>query len=161
MNINKIKEILEYLMAQSLGIQKIALVSSEGYPIIVPIGIDESSVMVLAGSFLRIAQLSSQNFHDSTFDKITLRAKEGQISLIPCQEQMFLLVIASLELSSLVLENRIDLALKKLRGELEDNSSSEEKLPKLDSNVSSSKGRNNSYSIKNNPIRYRGLPIVE
>ncbi len=114
MDTNTIEEILQNLMAKPIGIEGLALVSQEGKPIIVPINLDESSILIISGTMLYLAQNTQDEFNWQEIEMISVRSKEGYIILTYCHQEAFLLIKAGKVVTGL-LEGEIHRTVKKLQ----------------------------------------------
>lgn len=171
MNIKKIEDILGQLMSQSSEIQGVVLISSDGQPLIKPIGMDDNSVMIMAGIFLYLAQTTCQEFDGQEIESITVRGQDGHVIFTCCYQDIFLLVKASKNIFSGFLEREINLTGKKLQAELQGSETAAFKSQSSFNSTStefsnldraySSKLESNEKLIKNNGIRYRGLPSMK
>jgi predicted regulator of Ras-like GTPase activity (Roadblock/LC7/MglB family) len=113
-----IERILQELMAKPIGIQGVALVSSEGQPIVPTIGMDKNSSLIMAGSMLYLAKSTQDEFHWQGIETIAVRAPEGHAILAYCNPDVFLLVKAGKALSGL-LDGEINRTVEKLRAALQ------------------------------------------
>ncbi|MBE9130061.1 MULTISPECIES: roadblock/LC7 domain-containing protein [unclassified Coleofasciculus] len=117
MNTNKIEAILKELVSKPIGIQSAVLVSLEGQPMTAPIGMDESSVLIVAGTMLYLARSVHEELNWQEIESISVRAPEGHIILSACFQDIFLLVKAGKALAGL-LEGEIKRSVKKVQDEL-------------------------------------------
>ena len=151
MNTDKIEDILKELASKPIGIQGVVLVSSEGEPIAAPIGIEENSALIIAGTMLYLAKTTHEEFKWREIENIAVRGKEGHLILTRCNHDAFLLVKAGKTLSGL-LDGEINRTVKKLQAEL-----NAEVLPELDAEVFPELNLEDSSETENE-IRYRGRP---
>jgi predicted regulator of Ras-like GTPase activity (Roadblock/LC7/MglB family) len=118
LNFHRIEKILQELTAKPIGIQGVALVSSEGQPIIPPIGMDKNSVLIMAGSMLYLSKSTQDELNWQAIEIVSVRAREGHVILAKCNCEVYLLVKAGKALSGL-LEGEINRAVEKLQAELQ------------------------------------------
>ncbi len=118
MNTDKIEEILKALASKPIGIQGAVLVSSEGEPITAPIGMEENSALIMAGTMLYLAKSTREEFKWREIENISVRGKEGHLILANCNHDAFLLVKAGKTLMGL-LDGEINRTVKKLQTELQ------------------------------------------
>jgi predicted regulator of Ras-like GTPase activity (Roadblock/LC7/MglB family) len=117
MNPGKIDSILQELTSKPIGIQGAVLVSSEGQPMTAPVGMNENSTLIMAGTMLYLARSTCEEFNWQKVETISVRGQEGHIILAPCTETVFLLVKAGKVLTGL-LEGEINRTIKKLQIQL-------------------------------------------
>lgn len=113
-----IENILQDLATKPIGIQGVALVSQEGQPITVPIGMDEHSASIISGTMLYLAQSTQNEFNWQDIERISIRGQEGHIILAYCSQEICLLIKAGKVLTGL-LEGEIGRAVKKLQTALQ------------------------------------------
>lgn len=158
-----LETILQELMAKPIGIQAAVLVSAEGQPLTHPLGIDEDTALIMAGSLLYVAQNTQEELNWGDIDHVSIRGKEGHIILARCHQDTFLLVKAGKALTGL-LEGEINRSLKKIKGELDENGSFTTKataLPKLEAKAPDSSEEllyeiETESALNTEEIRYRG-----
>ncbi len=157
MTTGKIQEILKELASKPIGIQSAVLVSLEGQPITVPIGMDENRVLILAGTMLYLARSIHEELNWSEIENISVRGQEGHIILSSCSPEVFLLVKAGKALAGL-LEGEINRTVKKLQAELNITQTNEMKMTEIsERDVNSTPEINPEVSFDgDNEIRYRG-----
>jgi predicted regulator of Ras-like GTPase activity (Roadblock/LC7/MglB family) len=169
LNLLKIERILQDFIAKPIGIQGVALVSSEGQPLLSPIGINKNNTLIMAGSMLYLAKNTEDEFQWRNVENITVRASEGYVILVYCQSDIFLLIKAGKALSGL-LEGEINRTIEKLQAVLQtiqitENSSSEKRsqvipqvtpevLPKIEEVLH--EFHTETPLINEDEIRYRG-----
>jgi predicted regulator of Ras-like GTPase activity (Roadblock/LC7/MglB family) len=164
-NINTIiAEILQELVAKPIGVQGVALVSIEGRPMTTPMGMDENSTLIIAGTMLYLANSTRDELNWQKIENISVRGQEGHIMLNRCTATIFLLVKAGKILTGL-LEGEINRTVKKLQAVLQDLEDtklqpeilprvSPEDLPKVDEVLYD---LNDAVSLKiEDDVRYRG-----
>jgi predicted regulator of Ras-like GTPase activity (Roadblock/LC7/MglB family) len=88
----RVDQILRELASQSLAIEGAILVSSEGQPITTAMGIQSNSAIIMAGTMLRLAEQVCEEFKWQEIEQVSIRAPEGYLTLIRCNEDVFLLV---------------------------------------------------------------------
>ncbi len=118
MNTPTIEEIIQDLAMKAIGIQGISLVSQEGKPITVPIGLDEDSTSIISGTMLYAAHTSFSEFNWQDIEMISVRGKEGHVILAYCNPEIYLLVKAGKVLTGL-LEAEISRTVKKIQTALQ------------------------------------------
>ena len=114
-----VEAILQELSSKPIGIQGAVLVSSEGQPLTAPVGIDENSALVLAGTMLYLAKNTCEECDWSEIETICVRAKNGHVVLSLCTPNVFLLVKAARVLTGF-LEGEISRTIKKLQAQLKE-----------------------------------------
>ncbi|MGK7940348.1 MAG: V4R domain-containing protein [Crocosphaera sp.] len=115
MNLSTIEPILQDLaMKKAMGIQGIALVSQEGQPLIVPMGFDEDSTSIIAGTMLYVAQTTENELNWDNVEVVSLRSQDGHLMLAYCNANTYLLVKAGKVLTGL-LEAEISRTVKKIQ----------------------------------------------
>jgi predicted regulator of Ras-like GTPase activity (Roadblock/LC7/MglB family) len=117
MNTQNLENILQDLISKPIGIYGAALVSSDGLAIIKPIGIDENSSGMLAGTMIYLAQNTQSELNWHEVELISIRASEGYIILSRCNADIYLL-IHSRKVPVGLLEGEINQTLIKLRSAL-------------------------------------------
>jgi predicted regulator of Ras-like GTPase activity (Roadblock/LC7/MglB family) len=120
MNTNQIESILKQLVAKPIGIQEAALVSAEGQAIVVPIGIDENTAGILAGTMISLLKVTQEELYWQTIETVSVRSPEGHLILKSCGTDTYLL-IKSGKVPVGLLEGEVSRAVDKLRVELEVN----------------------------------------
>jgi predicted regulator of Ras-like GTPase activity (Roadblock/LC7/MglB family) len=118
MNTNKIEAILQDLAAKPIGIQSAILVSSQGQPLTPPIGIDENSAAIVAGTMLYLAKSTCEELKWEIAEKISVQGSGGHVILTSCGDDIFLLVKAGKTLTGL-LDGEINRTVKNLQVELQ------------------------------------------
>lgn len=149
MSTDKIDRLLKELASKPIGIQGAVLVSSEGQPITAPIGMDENSVLIMAGTMLYLVSSTREEFNWQEIEQISVRGREGHVILATCNQDAFLLVKAGKALTGL-LDGEINRTVKKLQAELTMTKGSEfntEAPPELNAEV---------LPETENEIRHRG-----
>lgn len=86
--------ILQELMSKPIDIQGTVLVSAEGQPITLPLGLSEQTACMLAGAMLYLAHQTRQELQWRTSDSVSVRGQEGCIVLSHCYGEVYLLVKA-------------------------------------------------------------------
>jgi predicted regulator of Ras-like GTPase activity (Roadblock/LC7/MglB family) len=114
MNTQDIEDILQDLISKPIGIYGAALVSSDGLAIIKPIGIDENSSGMLAGTMIYLAQTTRSELNWHEIELISIRASEGYLILSRCNADIYLL-IQSRKVPVGLLEGEINQTITKLR----------------------------------------------
>ena len=114
-----VEAILQKLFSKPIGVQGAVLVSSEGQPLTAPVGMDENSALVLAGTMLYLAKNACEECDWSEIETICVRAKNGHVVLSSCTPDVFLLVKAAKMLTGL-LDGEISRTVKKLQAQLKD-----------------------------------------
>ena len=117
MTTSTIDQILRELTSKPIGILGAVLVSSEGQPITAPVGMNENSALIMAGTMLYLATSTCEEFHWQKIESISIRAQEGYVMLANCTQDVFLLVKAGKGLTGL-LEGEINRTVKKLQAQL-------------------------------------------
>lgn len=167
MKTSTLEKILQDLVNKPIGIQAAALVSQEGQPISVPIGMDEHSTSIISGSMLYLAQSTQHEFNWQDVETVSIRGKEGHIILAYCRQEVYLFIKAGKVLTGL-LEGEIGRTVKQLQAIL----NSLDSIP-LQSELLPQFKEKSVYSEPeileefpqpinrdtNNEIRYRGRPI--
>jgi predicted regulator of Ras-like GTPase activity (Roadblock/LC7/MglB family) len=92
---DRLKQILKDFAVQLPEIQGLALVSAEGQPLIPPIGLDENSAEILAGTILHLAGQMRNELQWQQLEQVSLRGAEGYVRLAACTEDTFLLIQAT------------------------------------------------------------------
>ena len=118
MNTGNIEIILKELAYKTTGIQGAVLVSPQGQPLATPIGIDHNSTLIIAGTMLHLAGCIREEFNWQEIEQVSVRAKEGYIILIICNQDVFLLVKTD-NVPLGFLEGDINRNVRKLRTELQ------------------------------------------
>lgn len=154
MNTNKIEAILKDLAAKPIGIQSAVLVSSEGQPLTPPIGIDENSASIIAGTMLYLAKSTCEELKWELAEKISVQGSGGHVILTSCGDDVFLLVRSGKILAGL-LDGEINRAVKNLQVELQALQSAkiaDRSLPQLNSD----RFNDRLSAEEDSEIRYRG-----
>lgn len=112
-----IDRILRNFADKIAGIRGLTLISETGYPLTKGWGIDDSQPLITAGRMLETAMLFQEDYKWETVEHISIRAKEGYFSLIPCQESIFLLVYSTTQWTG-TLEQEISQLVKQLQPQL-------------------------------------------
>jgi predicted regulator of Ras-like GTPase activity (Roadblock/LC7/MglB family) len=113
-----LETVLEELIAKPIGIQGAILLSLEGLPLTAPIGIDEDTAMIIAGSMLYLARSAQDELSWQDVEQVTVRGKDGHLILAHCNRDVLLLIKAGKTITGL-LEGEINRALKKLKAVLQ------------------------------------------
>lgn len=92
MNKGHIAQTLREFADESLDIDGVSLVSSQGQLLTTALGMDENSTLVIAGMMLHLAGRVREECQWQTIEQISIRSQAGYITLIPCTEDSFLLV---------------------------------------------------------------------
>lgn len=157
MTTGKIQELLKELASKPIGIQSAVLVSLEGQPMTIPIGMDENGVLILAGTMLYLARSIHEELNWNEIENISVRGQEGHIILTRCNPDVFLLIKAGKALAGL-LEGEINRTVKKLQAELNITQANKMKMVEVpEPEVNSPPELNAEVSFDgDNEIRYRG-----
>jgi predicted regulator of Ras-like GTPase activity (Roadblock/LC7/MglB family) len=110
----KLEDILQGLVSKPIGIYGAVLVSADGLAITKPIGIDENSSGMLAGTMIYLAQNAQTALNWQEVELISIRALEGYIILSRCTTDAYLL-IQSGKMPVGLLEGEINQTVAKLR----------------------------------------------
>jgi predicted regulator of Ras-like GTPase activity (Roadblock/LC7/MglB family) len=113
-NTNRLEVILKALVAKPIGIQGAALVSSEGQVMVAPVGINELSASMMAGTMLYLAKSTQEELKWQEIDTVSVRAPEGYVLLSNCSPNVFLL-IRSGKVPMGLLEGEIGRTISKLK----------------------------------------------
>ncbi|OKH23500.1 hypothetical protein NIES593_09730 [Hydrococcus rivularis NIES-593] len=89
---DRVDRILQEFASRSLEIEGAFLVSSQGQPITVAMGMEYNSALILAGTMLRLAQIVREEYAWQEIEQVSIRAQEGYVILFRCSEEVFLLV---------------------------------------------------------------------
>jgi predicted regulator of Ras-like GTPase activity (Roadblock/LC7/MglB family) len=92
MNSNNIEGILQDLISKPIGIHGAVLVSSEGLAMTSPMGIDENTSGMLAGSMIYLAQNTQKALNWQDVELISVKAPDGYIILSCCNADTYLLI---------------------------------------------------------------------
>jgi len=114
----RVEQILREFASQSLDIEGAILVSSQGQPITVAVGIEPNSALILAGLMLRLAARVDEEFTWKEIEQVSIRAHEGYVTLIRCHQDAFLLVKTT-KVPWGLLDRGIHRTIKILRTELQ------------------------------------------
>lgn len=114
-----VEAILQKLFSKPIGVQGAVLVSSEGQPLTAPVGMDENSALILAGTMLYLAKNTCEECDWSEIETICVRAKNGHVVLSYCTPNVFLLVKVAKVLTGL-LDGEISRTVEKLQAQLKD-----------------------------------------
>jgi predicted regulator of Ras-like GTPase activity (Roadblock/LC7/MglB family) len=117
-SMKRVEEILQELTTKPIGIEGAVLVNSEGQPITTPIGINENSAQIMAGTILYLINNTQNELNWQGIESISIRAQEGHLILTRCIAETFLLIKAGKSLTGL-LEGEIYNTVKKLRNSIE------------------------------------------
>lgn len=160
MSTGKLEELLQELTSKPIGIQSAALVSLEGQPITIPIGMDEDRVLILAGSMLYLARGIHEELTWSGIETVSVRGQDGHIILTSCTPDVFLLVKAGKALTGL-LDGEINRTVKKLQAELSLTEANKMKMSDIyEPEVNSiPEFKADTPGDNNNELRYRGRRI--
>jgi predicted regulator of Ras-like GTPase activity (Roadblock/LC7/MglB family) len=115
--IEQIDQTLQAIASQISEIEAIGLVSSQGQPLTPSIGMDENSTLILAGNLLHFAEQIQAELNWQDLEHISIRSLEGSLTLVPCHDDVFLL-IKTLKAPAGFLERDIKLAVRKLQAQL-------------------------------------------
>ncbi|HEY9828575.1 MAG TPA: hypothetical protein V6D19_24330, partial [Stenomitos sp.] len=118
MNANPLEAILQQLVAKPIGIQGAALLSREGQAIVMPIGIDENTAGILAGSMLQLLSSTQAELGWQEIDTVTVRSQAGHLLLKSCNADTYLL-IQSGKVPVGLLEGEVNRTAEKLREALD------------------------------------------
>jgi predicted regulator of Ras-like GTPase activity (Roadblock/LC7/MglB family) len=113
-NTNRLEVILKALVAKPIGIQGAALVSSEGQVMVAPVGMDELSASMVAGTMLYLAKSTQEELKWQEIDTVSVRAPEGYVLLSNCSLNTYLL-IRSGKVPMGLLEGEIGRTISKLK----------------------------------------------
>jgi predicted regulator of Ras-like GTPase activity (Roadblock/LC7/MglB family) len=116
-NTTNLEDILQDLVSKPIGIQGAVLVSADGLAITKPMGMDESSSGILAGTMIYLAQNTQTALNWQEVELISIRASEGYIILSRCNIDTYLL-IQSKKVPVGLLEGEINQTVAKLRSVL-------------------------------------------
>lgn len=108
------EQILYDLIAKPIGVQSAFLVSLEGKPITAPIGINENSALIIAGTMLYLARSTNEELQWQGIEKISVQAREGFVILASCTPDIYLLVKTAKALSGL-LDGEINRTVQRLQ----------------------------------------------
>lgn len=122
MSISHVEEILRPFASQSLDIQGIALVSSQGQPITPSIGLDENVTLIMAGTMLQVGNQIAKECEWENMEQVSLQAQEGYLTLFPCGQDIFLL-LKTANLPDRSLEQKVRQIIGRLRGKLDETES--------------------------------------
>ncbi|OKH21082.1 hypothetical protein NIES593_16775 [Hydrococcus rivularis NIES-593] len=114
----KINQILRELAARTPGIEGVVLVSSQGKPLTSSIGIGYERALITAIVMLSLGEHIRQEFRWERVQKISVQAEEGYITLIPCYQQIFLLM-RTIKAPLGFFEDDLKRAIAKLKAEFE------------------------------------------
>lgn len=92
MSISLTEELLKQFAEQFLDIQGIVLVSAEGQPLTTSIGLDENVTLIMAGTLLQVGNRITQECEWLNMEQVSLQAREGYLTIIPCTEDVFILI---------------------------------------------------------------------
>jgi predicted regulator of Ras-like GTPase activity (Roadblock/LC7/MglB family) len=92
MNSKNIENILQELVFKPIQIYGAVLVSSEGQAMTKPIGIDEKSSAMMAGTMIYLAKNTQAELNWQEVEQISMRAPEGYIILSRCNAEVYLLI---------------------------------------------------------------------
>ncbi|HEY9598768.1 MAG TPA: roadblock/LC7 domain-containing protein [Cyanophyceae cyanobacterium] len=156
----KIEELLQELTSKPIGIQSAVLVSLEGQPITVPIGMDEDRVLILAGSMLYLARSVHEELTWNGIETVSVRGQDGHIILTSCTPDVFLLVKAGKALTGL-LDGEINRMVKRLQAELSLTDANKMKMAEIDEPEVNTipEFKTDTFGENNNELRYRGRRI--
>ncbi|AFY78277.1 MAG: hypothetical protein IGR93_08260 [Hydrococcus sp. C42_A2020_068] len=89
---DRVDRILQEFASRSLEIEGAFLVSSQGQPITVAMGMEYNSALILAGTMLRLAQIVREEYAWQEIEQVSIRSQEGYVILFRCSKEVFLLV---------------------------------------------------------------------
>jgi predicted regulator of Ras-like GTPase activity (Roadblock/LC7/MglB family) len=92
MDSKNIESILQELIYKPIQIYGAVLVSSEGQAITKPIGIDEKSSAMMAGTMIYLAKNTQAELNWQEVEQISMRAQEGYLILTRCNAEVYLLI---------------------------------------------------------------------
>jgi predicted regulator of Ras-like GTPase activity (Roadblock/LC7/MglB family) len=84
--------ILRELVAKPIGINGAVLVSSEGQAVTTPIGIDENSSGMIAGTMIYLAKNTKAALNWHEIELVSMKAPEGYVVLSRCNPETYLLI---------------------------------------------------------------------
>lgn len=113
-NTNSLEVILKALVAKPIGIQGAALVSAEGQVVVSPVGMDELSASMVAGTMLYLAKSTQEELKWQEIETVSVRALEGYVLLSNCNPNIYLL-IRSGKVPMGLLEGEISRTITKLK----------------------------------------------
>lgn len=113
-NTNSLEVILKALVAKPIGIQGAALVSAEGQVMIAPVGMDELSASMLAGTMLYLAKSTQEELKWQEIETVSVRSPEGYVLLSNCNPDIYLLVRSG-KVPMGLLEGEISRTISKLK----------------------------------------------
>jgi predicted regulator of Ras-like GTPase activity (Roadblock/LC7/MglB family) len=117
-NIEQANEILQELISENPEIQGAALVSPEGQLLSKAIGIEQNSVLAIAGIMLYLNESVCDQFNWQDVSTLSLQSEEGQtIRLIACTPKLYLLLETVGEIDR-VLNYQVTTSISKLKTEL-------------------------------------------
>jgi predicted regulator of Ras-like GTPase activity (Roadblock/LC7/MglB family) len=117
MNTKNLEDILQALISKPIGINGAVLVSADGLAITKPTGIDETSLGMLAGTMIYLAQNTQTAFSWQEIELISIRAPEGYLILSRCDAETYLL-IQSRKVPVGLLEGELNQTVAKVRSAL-------------------------------------------
>jgi predicted regulator of Ras-like GTPase activity (Roadblock/LC7/MglB family) len=95
MSISLAEKTLRQFARQSLNIQGIVLVSAQGQPLTASIGLDENVTLIMAGTLLQVGNQIAQECEWSDMEQVSLQAREGYLTMLPCGEDTFIMIKTS------------------------------------------------------------------
>ncbi len=116
-HITKLEHILEELVSKPIEIHGAVLVSANGLALTKPMGIDENSSSMLAGTMIYLAQNTQTLLNWQEVEFISIRASEGYMILSRCNTDAYLL-IQSGKMPVGLLEGEINQTVAKLQAAL-------------------------------------------
>jgi predicted regulator of Ras-like GTPase activity (Roadblock/LC7/MglB family) len=106
--------ILQELMSKPIDIQGAVLVSAEGQPITMPVGLSEHSASMLAGAMLYLAHQTREELQWQISETVLVRGPEGCTLLCHCHGEVYLLVKAG-KVPMGLLEGEVNRTVTRLR----------------------------------------------
>jgi predicted regulator of Ras-like GTPase activity (Roadblock/LC7/MglB family) len=165
---SEIEKILQELAKKPIAVEGILLVSAQGQPLTAPVGIEQNSALILAGTMLYLANNTREELSWSDVEQIALRSPQGHVILTACSNQAFLLVKTGNTISGL-LEGEIQKTCAKLQAILEISNPNPQKpllnpvvnpsIPSIDTFLQNFDFVLETEDNNDTDIRYRGRPI--
>ncbi len=158
--------ILQELVFKPIGISGAVLVSSEGQAVSKPIGLDEGSSGIIAGTMIYLAKNTKAALNWSDIELVSMKAPEGYIILSRCDKDTYLLVQSG-KVPLGLLEGEISQTVTKIREKLLSLSEPEplfgplpEPSPELPPNYLALEGIAEDSLNSENEVTYRGRRVV-
>ncbi|MGB8700556.1 MAG: hypothetical protein WCD18_14160 [Thermosynechococcaceae cyanobacterium] len=119
MNLHNLDAILKELFEKPIGIQGVALVSSEGQIFTTPIGMNARRAEMLAGTMLYLVKSTQEELDWQAVETVFLRGQAGYLMLGICTETTYLLVQSS-KMPMGLLEGEVNRAIARIRSEFQE-----------------------------------------